>query len=273
MTRDRSTSRPLGPAAATALLATALLATGGAGGAVLAGCTSNSDRPPSASSAQSSSSASPETSWSVATPDPSRDGSATPGPTGPAPATSGGEGGGDASGDGVERSIAALPASSRIRQVPRGASGTTRAPADGGIWMISRPDGAPGDYAEVLRLDASGTRIERAYPFPHLAPQWLLVTSRAVYCGRGGDAVAPDTMVCRIDRSTGELRVRVAADLEDEATVTEEHLSKAPGTWVVDDRNFVADFGTVPAVGMELTFRSGSARLRLSPDTLGVLGS
>lgn len=175
--------------------------------------------------------------------------------------------------DRVEASVAALPAPSRIRPVPRGPVGSTRLIADDGIWVISRPEGTPADYAEVLHLDRSGERILRAYPFPRLAPQWLLATGQAIYCGRHGSATAPDMMICRVDRATGDLRVRIAADLADTSSVTEADVEGRPGIWVVDDRNFVANFGNLPQVGPELTFRSGSARLQLSPDTLGVLGS
>lgn len=307
MIRDRSTSRvrsrfqafgaagtrPRGPAATALVLGAALLGTAVIGGAVLAGCTSDPDR----SSPSTSPPGTSGSGWSAVTPDSTSTGTAG---TAPAPATSGGTagtggtaggtagpggtaggGGGpasqpsaEASRDGVAPSVAVLPQPDRVRQVPREAGGgATRSTADDGIWMISRPAGAPEGDAELLHLDRSGSRILRAYPFPSLGPQWLTVTSKAVYCGRRGIASAPDAMVCRVDRATGDLRVRVIADRAEETQVTEEQVAGRPGIWTVDDRNFLVDLGLPPTLGTELTFRSNDAVLRLSPDTLGVLGS
>ncbi|MDQ1289124.1 MAG: hypothetical protein QG622_2690 [Actinomycetota bacterium] len=281
MIRDGSNPRPAGPATATLLLAVALLVTGGAGGAVLAGCTSDTGRPPPGSSSSAGPSGTPSSAgspapWSVA----------TPGTTGPHTPGDGGTSGSvpradgpasqtdaDASRDGVDPSIAALPLTARVKPVPKGPVGSTKVTVSDGVWLISRPVGSPGSYAELLHLDSAGRRVLRSYPFPRLAPRWVLVTPQAVYCGRAGDAETPDTMICRVDRATGDLRVLVSADLKEEASFTEAELSGRPGTWIVDDRNFAADFGNVPEAGTELTFRSGAARLRLSPDTLGVLGS
>ena len=169
-------------------------------------------------------------------------------------------------------SAAALPPQQRVRQVPRGTGGPTRVtPPGDGVWMISRPEGAAPGFAEVLHLDGAG-RVLRAWPFPGLAPQWLLVTSRAVYCGRHGDATAPDAMVCRIDRGTGDLRVHVFADRTGATAVGDDGAAGRPGTWVVEDLHTPADLGVAPQVGAEVTFRSGGL-LRLDADTLGALGS
>ena len=179
----------------------------------------------------------------------------------------------DATRDGVPPAVALLPPAERVRVVPPGGSGRTRVTAPGdGVWVISRPAGADAGYAEVLHLDGAGA-VVKAYPFPRLAPQWLLVTPRAVYCGRHGDAAAPDAMVCRIDRASGTLRVLVTADRADHTVLGEEDVAGRPGTWVLDDRTFTVDLGTPPRVGTELTFSSSSGTLRLDPDTLGVLGS
>jgi hypothetical protein len=178
----------------------------------------------------------------------------------------------EASRDGVPPSVAVLLPSARIHQVPRGPGGYTRVTTYDGIWMISRPEGAPEGYAEVLHLDGSGQHILKAYPFPELAPQWLLPSQNAIYCGRHGTAAAPDAMVCRIDRTSAELRVRVSADLTEDTTVTEDAVAGRPGRWVIDDRNFTADLGVAPHLTASLTFTSGGT-LRLDPDTLAVLGS
>ncbi|HEY6793839.1 MAG TPA: hypothetical protein VI248_04050 [Kineosporiaceae bacterium] len=177
-----------------------------------------------------------------------------------------------ASRDGVPSSIAALPSAARVRQVPRGPGRVTWVTAADGVWLVSRPQGAPPAYAEVLHLDAAG-RILRAYPFPGVAPQWLVLSPRAVYCGRHGESGAPDAMVCRIDRASGEVRVRVSADRAPDTVVTQRDVASLPGVWTVDNRTFTVDLGQSPVLGTELTFRSRGGELRLDPDTLAVLGS
>lgn len=191
-------------------------------------------------------------------------GAATSGPPAQAPA--------DAARDKVPSPVAALPSTDRVRQVaPEGDRRTRVVTSGDGVWMISQPRGAAPGYGEVLHLDGAG-RIMRAYPFAGVAPQWLLVTAQAVYCGRGGDAAAPDAMVCRIDRRTGGLRVLVTADRTQHTAITDADLPGRPGDWLVDDVDYRADLGVPPRVGTELTFSSGG-ELRLSPDTLAVLGS
>jgi hypothetical protein len=276
--RARTTARPdMRGAAAAAVLATAAVAAS----VLLAAC-SSSDSPESLASS---------TSWSVGTPTGSGgspsggSGSGPPSAWGTAGATSGGvppsgprpsgppaQDPADATRDRVPAAVAALPSPERVRQVARGSGGYTRVTVPGdGVWMISRPSGASPGYAEVLHLDGDG-RIRRAYPFAGVAPQWLVVTPGAVYCGRRGDAAAPDAMVCRVDRTSGELRVLVTADGTPHTALVESDLAGRPGLWVLDDSNYTADLGVAPQVGAELTFSSGGV-LRLSPDTLGVLGS
>jgi hypothetical protein len=138
--------------------------------------------------------------------------------------------------------------------------------------MISRSAGVPHRDADVLHLDDAG-RILRAYPFPRVSPQWLLLTPAAVYCGRRGEADSPDAMVCRIDRATGDLRVRISAGLTSQTAATEQDVAGRSGTWTLDDRNFTVDLGVAPDPGTELVFRSRGGVLRLDPDTLAVLGS
>lgn len=74
------------------------------------------------------------------------------------------------------------------------------------------------EYGELLLMTPDRSRILRAYPFRDVPPQWLLVTPRAVYCGRQGDGGVPNSMVCRVDRSTGALTVVVFPSPDDFAT-------------------------------------------------------
>jgi len=264
MIQDRS-PRPASARPAPVALAVALLAA-----AALAGCSSSPSRSPSAPSPAASSTTVPG--WTVGTPDDHSGGAGATGAAGP----SGGAASGGAAAGAASPAPAAPPSGEvspeRVRQVPRSSGGPTRASTGDGVWMISRPPGAPGSYADLLHLDGSGRRILQSYAFPGVAPQWLLVTPKAVYCGRRGDGAAPDAMVCRVDRATGELRVRVSADLTGHPAVGEGDLAGRPGAWALDDRNFTADLGAAPVLGTELTFRSGGV-LRLDPDTLTVLGS
>ena len=103
---------------------------------------------------------------------------------------------------------------------------------DDEVWMVSTPEGGEAsEYAEVLLLDKKRPRrIVRAYPFRHVPPQRLVLREGAVYCGRAGDGGMPDSMVCRIDRDTLDIVVRLYP-----------HDPKAP--WVAEypDRWSVAD--------------------------------
>jgi len=156
----------------------------------------------------------------------------------------------DAERDGVVSALAELPVSLRVDPV-------TTMQADGGLWVLSRPQGetaelAPGcglgdpdglygrdiicvsEYGEVLLMDPSGERILRAYPLPGLPPSLLLVTEDAVFCGRWGDGALPDSMLCRVDRNTLEWSVRVFPGHQDSAfsDVTDRHI---PANWTIDD--------------------------------------
>jgi hypothetical protein len=209
-----------------------------------AACTSTPQRAPTPSTAAPS--------WSVA----------SPGATGPAP-----------SGSGAASAAPAAPATptaaSAVRQLSPGpGGGQTRASTPEGIWLVS-------GSGELLLLDPSGSRIRRAYPFHGVPPQWLLVTPTAVLCGRAGTAELPDAMVCRIDRATGELRVRVLADRRAEPVTRTQDVATRPGRWVIDLRTFGVDFGRPPRVRpTELRFSGpGGRALLLDPDTLQVLGS
>jgi hypothetical protein len=252
--------------AATAL-AGSLLA-----GSLLAGCSSISDH-----SAASESSATPGgsagASWTVAS---AGTGLASPGQgPGSSLGPDSSQSAADAVRDGVQMAVAALPAHTRIRQVPPARGGQqTRATTAQGVWLISRP-ATTGGYGELLLLDPTGSRIRKAYPFPGLPPQWLLVTPAAVYCGRSGEGTLPDAMVCLVDRASGQLQVRVFADLLPGPATTAAEVAGRPGRWVVDDQRLTADFGQPPQLRpTELAFSNATGQpLLLDPDTLAVIGS
>lgn len=131
----------------------------------------------------------------------------------------------DAERDGVVPELAALPIELRVDPV-------FELRASEGVWVVSRPhddvspltdNGRLGDpsghyvadfvdvfeYGEILLLDASTGAIIQAWPLPGLPPERLVLTTDAAYCARQGDGGLPDSMVCRIDRATGEALVRV----------------------------------------------------------------
>jgi hypothetical protein len=278
MVDHRVRRRPAAPAVLTAVVA---------GLALLTGCTS-SPRPTPTSSSRSGTGAT----WSIATPVPSGGpatsgptvtGGATPGgPTGPPDTGPASQSGTDARRDGIAPSVASLPLVSRIRQLPPAQGAATRAETTEGVWVVSQPEFATGSstspsggYGEVLLLDPSGQQIRRAYPFLGLPPQWIVVTSTAIYCGRSGDAISPDAMVCRIDRVSGQLQVRVFADRHPVTATTAQELSRRPGGWVIDSQTFTGVFGRPPLAGpTALVFSAGNARIvSLDPATLQVLDS
>ena len=238
MTRARTrTRRP----AAAALILTATLT---------AACTPTSQRTPSPTPPVLA------PSWSVASPGVSGTGSASGAPGSPGATTSPGTSG-------------APPAASAVRQLPPGpGGGQTRATTPQGVWLVS-------GSGELVLFDPAGTRILRRYPFAGVPPQWLLVTPAAVFCGRAGTTDLPDAMVCRIDRTTGELRVRVLADRRAEPDTNAQDVAGRPGRWVIDARNPGVDLGRPPRQRpTELVFVGpGGRQFLLDPDTLQVLGS
>ncbi len=134
----------------------------------------------------------------------------------------------DAARDGVVPEVAALPADRRINVV-EGRGGQTVVDAPEGRWLLSEldpsvspsgcivgdQDGQYGsdfvctfDYREIVLL-GNDSSILKAYPMPSLVIQELFVTDEAIYCRRLGDGGYPDSILCRIDRQTGEMIVRV----------------------------------------------------------------
>ncbi len=160
-----------------------------------------------------------------ATPTPTA--SPTPSPTASEPPS---QSAGDARTYGIEAAIAALPIEVRVLQLDPAIwpLATTQASTPEGLWLLSYPYASAGVdlaahpqltmYGELLLMTPDRSRILRAYPFRDVPPQWLLVTPQAVYCGRQGDGGAPNSMVCRVDRSTGALTVVVFPSPDDFAT-------------------------------------------------------
>lgn len=134
----------------------------------------------------------------------------------------------DAARDGVIAEVAALPMEVRVEAI-------ASLRAEEGIWVITRPTeeaaadvegcrlGDPlgqypqevictTEYGEVLLLDETGTQILRAFPLPAVPAEMLQITDDAVFCGRTGEGMLPDSMMCRIDRGSLEATVRVFPD-------------------------------------------------------------
>ena len=162
----------------------------------------------------------------------------------------------DAARDGVVPALARLPVALRVAQATED-FGATRLEAPEGTWMISSPspaipnlvrscllgnsNGTVGldvicifEYGEILLLEPGTGRILRAYPFASIGPQALVITDDAVYCIRQGDGALPDSMLCRIDRSTLEATVRVFPSAIDSAVGpgSGHHI---PANWIIDE--------------------------------------
>jgi len=189
----------------------------------------------------------------------------------------------DAARDGVLPAVAGLPFDVRVEMMQESAGITT----DDGVWVLSRltsqqayersdgcaigatedPDAVyrrdvicTVEYGEILLLNHTQDRILRAYPFPGLPPQQLLVTDDAIYCARTGDGALRDGMLCRIDRDTFSSQVRIfppetGSAFDPEGADASSGLDPETGaiwlppSWTVDDQ---ATF--VPG---ELTFDNG----------------
>jgi hypothetical protein len=194
---------------------------------------------------------------------------------------------------GIDPAVAAVPIAVRVFQ-PDSADwpvATTQASTPEGLWLVSRADQSSADisaypeltqYGELLLLSPDRSRILRAYPFKGAPPQWLLVTPKAVYCGRQGDGGLPDSMVCRVDRATGALRVVIFPNPLDSAfgdpqtgVVGSGSLAGRPGTWWLAGPPPLADLQHVPSLTANgLLFArdpnqdGGGKALRLDPVSL-----
>ena len=189
---------------------------------------------------------------------------------------------------GIEPRVAALPIGVRVQQLDTASwpVATTQASTPEGLWLVSRAERSPNyddaahpglltEYGELLLLTPDRTRILSAYPFRGVPPQWLLVTPQAVYCGRQGDGGLPDSMVCRVDRSTGALTVVVFQSPLDSGFGESQALAGRPGRWRLGGSNPSADLQHVPTLTADgLVFArdpnqaGGGRALRLDPVTL-----
>jgi len=189
----------------------------------------------------------------------------------------------DAERDGVVPALAALPISLRVD--PQFAI-----PTDEGLWVLSQPKaetvawpqgcglGDPTglygrdiicvlEYGEVLLMDPTGERILRAYPLPGLPPYLLVVTHDAIFCGRWGDGALPDSMLCRIDRTTLDWMVRVFPWYM-ESGFSELSETYIPSNWTIDDPIDASYFEHMEMTDAGLTVEGwGGARL-VDPTTL-----
>jgi hypothetical protein len=189
----------------------------------------------------------------------------------------------DALRDGVIPELAAL--SREIRVDPIASVDTEE-----GVWVISRPSpdiepytegcrlGAdegryPTDfictteYGEVLLLDPVSGLIERAYPLPGIPPEVLIVGDEAVYCGRNGEGLLPDSMVCRIDRRTLQAVVRVFPGVPD--SIVAQPCYYPPENWTIADRPLeVLDLQVSPD---GLWAQDETGRIGLDPVSLEIL--
>jgi len=196
----------------------------------------------------------------------------------------------DARRDGVYPQVAALDLSGRTA---RGEDDPEPVATPEGVWQLAHPDvaqfqstedgcaarlpGAPEyrlcgtSYTEVQLLSPDRSRILRAYPLPQLAAQWIEVTPQAVYCGRTGDGGVPESMLCRIDRGSGELTGRLyACDGPDCAPWDSRELAGWPGTWSQGTEPVPGGFDGVEVAGDDLvvTDAAGEVTVRLNPTTL-----
>jgi len=188
--------------------------------------------------------------------------------------------------DGVVAGVAALPLSLRVQS-------QFEIRAADGVWVISRPRpeaAAPGggsligdtdgdygrdfvaaaEYGEVLLLDGDDRSILRAWPLPGLPPQSLVLTEDAVYCARQGDGGLPDSMVCRIDRATGEFLVRIFPSMIDSAyTGLSERDLPAEG-WFLDDPAGQVLFSDLASTEISIAVSGYDGYALIDPATLDI---
>jgi hypothetical protein len=188
------------------------------------------------------------------------------------------QGDADARRDRIVPAVAALPLAQRMNAVDEASS-------DEGVWVLSRlPSTAWGDdmavgdttgvrgedwvhgfeYAELLLLDPERERVLRAYPLPVVPPSALLVQPDAVYCARQGDGALPDSMLCRVDRRTFGLTVRV---FPHETTPAQD---PRPG-WTWDEPGAGALFAEITRCGDALCVCGSDGQREIDPVTLELL--
>jgi hypothetical protein len=195
--------------------------------------------------------------------------------------------------DGVSLYLARMPLSERMQPqdalYPEIASRLT---TPEGTWLISRPDlsavdqsdigcqarkgketaeyGGCEDYSEILLLSPDLKHILRAYPIPSLHVQWLVLTPDAIYCGVQGDGAAPDSMVCRIDRSSHRLIGRVFPFAGEVDASPPDTFKGWPGTWSNAKPTNLTGFDQARLRGNKLQIldQAGKPTIELHPYTL-----
>jgi hypothetical protein len=213
----------------------------------------------------------------------------TPAPTDPnAPSQSPA----DAARDGVNRLLARLPVSRRVAATEPIQDGSlSQVSGPEGTWVISRPDTATiGDpdtscvarkgqgstrydvcygYSEILLMTPDLKRILRAYPIPSLPAQWLVLTPEALYCGRQGDGAIPDSMVCRIDRSTLRFTGRVFPFKDAVDASAPKTFKGWPGAWSNNAPTGTGfDRATLTGGALKISDVEGKPTITLNPATL-----
>ena len=190
-------------------------------------------------------------------------------------------------GDGVLPELAELPIERRVQV-------EAQVEALEGLWVLSRPSGELGqwvgscvptdpkciygrdgialsEYGEVLLMDSTGQQILRAYPLPGLPPQTLVITDDAVYCGRQGDGGIPDSMLCRIDRETGQWMVRVFPWYFESAYNSPSSDIYIPDNWVINDPIDPVLFQELTTTANVLQTVGYEDQSRVDPTTLELL--
>lgn len=189
----------------------------------------------------------------------------------------------DAQRDGVIADLAALPMSIRVSVVDD-------SQAAEGLWAISVPlpdviephtegcrlgsdEGVyptdficTAEYGELVLLETSEGPIVRAVPLPGIPPEILLVSEDAVYCGRSGEGRMPDSMICRVDRSSGEVLVTVFPGVID--SIVDQPCYYPPENWVVAESPLEVLEMTLDSNGLWVREEGGWALL--DPITLAV---
>jgi META domain len=177
---------------------------------------------------------------------------------------------GDAARDRVAPNVASMAFGRRVRRIEPVVDGASvRAEVREGVWMISASRYEPLPR-EILLLSRDEGTIIRAFPLDPTPPQWLLVTDRAVYCGREGDGAIPDSMLCRIDRRTGELLVHVFRCDASCDGLRPEDIEDRAGRWTFSVRPAHAAFTHARLEGDRLVVSNanGSQTLRVDAATL-----
>jgi hypothetical protein len=212
----------------------------------------------------------------------------------------------EAARDKILPDIAALPLSQRVAPIaPLHPGAVTRVAAAEGTWLISHPDvssivgqcpdptpsfnaqgnvnagGSCVEYTEILLMTPDLSRVIRAYTIADEPAQWLVLTPKALYCGRQGGLGFHDSMVCRIDRSTLKFTVRafpssrpgptdpaaIAADQGADQSILSQPL---PGLWTKEKPSTLTGFdqAKLSRGGLQISDWHGRPTVNLDPLTL-----